>query len=989
VHWYADARFMTTRYEPTTTYRLQFGTHFGFADAQRLIPYLDQIGITTCYSSPLLKAAAGSTHGYDICDHRALNQELGTDPEFEAFARDLKARGIGLVLDFVPNHMGLDASANPWWRDVLQHGEASPFANFFDIDWDPMTPELKGRILLPILQDGYGEVLERGELTLGFDAGELQLHYFDRRLPIEPGSALVVLKKAVGADARSAVADQTGQALPDWDEYSDILNLLERLPPVYARDPAEQRTRHDITDRARERLASLVERAPQVGASIARVVACFNGTPGQPATFDQLHDLLDRQPYRVAHWKTSFDEINYRRFFDINDLGAIRMEDPRVFKAAHQKILQLVAAGHVTGLRIDHPDGLHDPASYFHRLAHETSEALSRAGLDEPPARFYIVAEKILARGEFLPDSWPVAGTTGYGFLNALNGVFVDAENAEALRRGYVRITGRSESFDEVACQAQRLVMGSAMASELGVLSHALKAIALSDRRTRDFTVTALNKTIVEVVANLRCYRTYISDTGFSPADREMTDDAVDRARRSNPVMAQSLFMFLRNVLLADGPASGRLPALRQFAMKFQQYSAPVQAKGLEDTSFYRYNVLMSLNEVGGDPSRFGTAPDEFHGGNRVRLERWPRELTATATHDTKRGEDARARLNVLSESPALWRHSVAEWRKINAGHRTAVDRASAPDANDEYLFYQALVSTWPAEHIDAPLPAEASPDLVARLRGYMQKAIKEAKTHTSWFNQGGAYEDAVARFVETTLRGSAAKRFLKSFVPFVRRVSVGGMVNSLAQLVLKAAAPGVPDFYQGTEFWQLDLADPDNRRPVDFRARESALAALMPWIERAERPLAVETCGCDSELEAFVGDLLADWPDARIKMFVMACALRLRRSESTLFIDGTYEPLRVEGAEAPHLLGFTRTLGQRRLIAAVPRLMNHQLPEGRQIPIGADVWKDTRLFLSADAAGATLRHVFTGARLKTDESRSLLAADLFRTCPVALLVTE
>ena len=635
---------MTTRYAPTTTYRLQFGSHFRFVDARRLIPYLEQIGITDCYTSPLLKAAAGSTHGYDIVDHNVLNQELGTDQEFDAFACELRARGMGLILDFVPNHMGLDAAANLWWRDVLQHGHASPFADFFDIDWDPITPELKGRILLPILQDGYGDVLHRGELRLAFESGELQLHYFDRRLPIEPTSALSVLKNAVNSQSESAVDDRAEPASLERRDYLDVLTSLAQLPPTWTRDPEEQWARHEMTRRTRAQLASLVERSPHIRASIEHAVLCFNGTPGQPDTFDRLHELLDRQPYRVAHWKTAFDEINYRRFFDINDLGAIRMEDRRVFDAAHRKILQLVAEGKVTGLRIDHPDGLLDPASYFHRLVCATADARSRGGLDRPPGRFYIAAEKILGHGEFLPNNWPVAGTTGYGFLNALNGLFVDADSAEALRSGYVRTTGRRESFEEVAYQGQRLVMGSSMASELGVLSHALKAIALSDRGTRDFTMTALSKTIVEVVACLPCYRTYVSAAGFSAADRDMIDVAVDRARRSNPVMAQSLFRFLRNVLLADEHANGKLPALRQFAMKFQQFSAPVQAKGIEDTSFYRYNVLMSLNEVGGDPSRFGMSPDEFHGTNRVRLERWPLELIATATHDTKRGEDARAR---------------------------------------------------------------------------------------------------------------------------------------------------------------------------------------------------------------------------------------------------------------------------------------------------------------------------------------------------------
>jgi (1->4)-alpha-D-glucan 1-alpha-D-glucosylmutase len=982
---------MATRYAPTTTYRLQFGSHFSFADARRLIPYLEQIGITDCYASPLLKASPGSTHGYDIVDHNSLNHALGTDDDFEAFACELQARRMGLILDFVPNHMGLDPSANLWWRDVLQHGQASPFADFFDIDWDPITPELKGRILLPILQDGYGEVLNRGELRLGFEDGELQLHYFDRSLPIEPTSSLLVLKNALNIETESPTDAGAEQDSREQTEYRDALAALELLSSTSVRDPEQQQARQVITRRTRTQLASLVERSPRIRAAIDHAISRYNGTPGQPDTFDRLHDLLDRQPYRVAHWKTAFDEINYRRFFDINDLGAIRMEDGRVFDAAHRKILQLIAEGKVTGLRIDHPDGLLDPASYFQRLERATAEALARGGHAPWSGGFYIAAEKILGHGEFLPNNWPVAGTTGYGFLNCVNGLFVDPDNREALRSGYVRSTGRRESFDEVAYQAQRLVMSSSMASELGVLSHALKAIALSDRSTRDFTVTALARTIVEVVACLPCYRTYISVAGFSTADREMTDVAVDRARRANPVMAQSLFRFLRNVLLADEQSNGRLPALRQFAMKFQQFSAPVQAKGLEDTSFYRYNLLMSLNEVGGDPSRFGTSADEFHGANRVRLERWPIEMNATATHDTKRGEDARARLNVLSEIPVEWRHSVSEWRKINVAHRTAVNRAYAPDANDEYLFYQALVSTWPAEALNLPVPLEAPPDLVARLRGYMQKAIKEAKTHTSWFNQGGAYEDAVARFVDTTLRGTAARRFLKSFVPFVRRVSRGGMVNSLAQLVLKVASPGVPDFYQGTELWQLDLADPDNRKPVDFSARESMVSTMLPWIERAESPAspALAACGCDPELEAYVGGLLSNWPDARIKMFVTACALRLRRRDPVLFLEGLYQPIRAEGAEAAHLIALMRTLNDRRLIAVVPRLMNHGLPEGQQVPVGRDVWKDTRIALPVESTASTYRHVFSGARLKADDAGSLLAADLFRTIPVALLVSE
>ena len=719
---------------PVSTYRLQFGAHFGFADAVRLVPYLDRLGITACYASPLLKASEGSEHGYDICDHALLNPELGSEQDFNEWSAALNQRQMGLILDFVPNHMGLDASANPWWHDVLQHGKGSSYADYFDIDWDPAEPDLKGRILLPLLQDGYGDVLHRGELQVGFDAGSFHVRYFNRQLPVEPRSSAAILR-----------AGLTAGDLPVLDsihhrEYLNIAALLEMLPPISSSDPVQRAGRQQISSLAEQRLGRLAERSTLVRTWIDAALVMFNGTPGEPATFDRLHALLEQQAYRLAHWRTAFDEINYRRFFDVNDLGGLRMEDPRVFDAAHGRVLQWIAARQVTGLRIDHPDGLLDPASYFARLARAAADALS-AGDDKQPHPVYIVAEKILSHGELLPGDWPIAGTTGYGFLNDVNGLFVDAANEDALRGLYATITGRRESFGEVAYHGKRLVMGSSMASELAVLARAVKGIAASDRRTRDFTLTALQKALVEVVACLPVYRTYVRVSGFSAADRERIDLAVDRARNRNPVLPPTLFLFLRGVLLAEGDETTEsIQCRRHFAMKFQQFSVPVQAKGVEDTSFFRDNTLASLNEVGGDPGRFGASVEEFHAGNRVRLERWPLELLATATHDTKRGEDARVRLNVLSELPALWERTVSEWRQRNAVHRTAVDRKWAPDANDEYLFYQTLAASWPAEALDAPIPQEAAPDLVARLRAYMQKAIREAKINTSWINQNGAY---------------------------------------------------------------------------------------------------------------------------------------------------------------------------------------------------------------------------------------------------------
>jgi (1->4)-alpha-D-glucan 1-alpha-D-glucosylmutase len=720
-------------------------------------------------------------------------------------------------------------------------------------------------------------------------------------------------------------------------------------------------------------------------------MACFNGHPGQPSTFDRLHGLLDRQPYRLAHWKTAFDEINYRRFFDVNDLGGLRMEDARVFTAAHRLVLQLIAERKVSALRIDHPDGLLDPAAYLRRLKAATDRALAQTPGPVPHNGCDLLVEKILAPGEFLPETWPVAGTTGYGFLNAVGGLFVDPASADSLRRWYARTARQRDPFEEVVYHSKRLVMGSSMASELAVLARNLKAIAGSDRRTRDFTLTALRKTIVEVVACLPVYRTYVSAAGFSPADRERVDLAIDRARRRNPVMAQSLFRFLRGVLLPDDerlPAE-RLSAERRFAAKFQQFSAPVQAKGVEDTSFYRYNVLLSLNEVGGDPSGFGTSVEEFHGGNVVRLERWPREMISTATHDSKRGEDARARLNVLTEVPGPWRRSVSAWRRLNAVRRTAVDRQSAPDANDEYCFYQTLVAAWPAEPVDAPVPAEAPQALVERLRAYMLKAIKEAKVHTSWVNQNSAYEEALQRFVETTLRGPGARGFLKTAVPFVRRIAHAGTINSLAQLVLKVASPGVPDFYNGTETWQLDMADPDNRRPVDFPLRDNMLRELMPWLDRLEsRQQPIQECPCPGPGEQHVESLLAEWWDSRIKMFLTAAGLRLRRRAPDVFIQGTYEPLRAVGDQAPHLVGFARTYDSEAAVAIVPRLMGGRCFSSGRLPTGPDAWGDTRIVLPAPLARRVFHHAFTGALVGPVEG-GLLAADVLRTCPVALLVTE
>lgn len=982
-------------YRSTGSYRLQLHAAFTFADIESILPYLQTLGVTDLYTSPFLKASPGSLHGYDIVDHAQLNPAIGTDAAFASLSERLRSRSMGLIFDFVPNHMGLDARTNRWWRSVLTHGPGSPFADYFDIDWHSGTPELKGRVLLPILQGPYGAVLERGDLRLSIDEGAFTVRYGDRELPIDPKESASILRELlthadVPETSRSAV---TG-----------VVDILEQLPDSTEGSNAARERRQRDSVVAEERLAGLLDGSPPLGESLARVVERLNGVPGQPRTFDALHALLDRQPYRLAFWRTAADEINYRRFFDVNDLGGLRVERPEVFDAAHRLVLQYIGEQKITGLRIDHPDGLFDPAAYFRRLQEAAGARLAATERDVDAVMLRdwrgpicILAEKILADREALPDGWPIAGTTGYGFMNAVNGIFVDARHEGPMTRLYRRVSGRTSGFADVAYDAKRLIMASSLASELNVLASALKDIAAADRLTRDFTLNALRRVLVETVACFPVYRTYVDGEGFSASDRDAIDFATDRARRRNPVMVSSLFLFLRGVLLATpaqapeaAHAGAWLQARRTFTMKFQQFTAPVQAKGVEDTAFYRYPALLSLNEVGGDPGRFGHEPDAFHEGNRLRLEYRPLEMIATSTHDGKRGEDARARLNVLSEIPQIWRRSVFSWMRINARRRTLVDGATAPDRNDEYLYYQALLGSWPPEAADAPTPVEAPADFIPRIQQYMQKAIREAKQHTSWVNSNAAYEDAVIRFIDGTLRGRTAKAFLAQFVPFARQVARLGMVNGLAQLTLKLASPGLADFYQGSELWNFDLADPDNRRAVDYATRRAMLDALLPWIERATALDSPPDPGDVIHLERHVDAWLHTWHDARIKMFITACGLRLRRRTPDLFLHGSYQALAVSGEHATRLVAFARTWGDQYLIVLVPRLTSERFTAA---PLPVDgTWGDTALSLGAEHLGRPFRNVFTGAVIEAPSGASsvtIAVAHILRTCPVALLWAE
>ncbi len=959
-----------------------------------MVPYLSGLGVTDCYASPYLKASPGSTHGYDICDHNQINPELGTEGEYAAFTAALRAHGMGQILDFVPNHMGVDAATNRWWRDVLENGRCSPFADFFDIDWEPIKPELKEKVLLPMLGAQYGMELERGALQLLFKNGSFTVRYFDHDLPVNPRQIPSILEHDL-----ASLRVELGEEDPQFLEYLSIATALRNLPAETdtARDRIAER--HREKELARERLQRLVGSSCPIREHIDNILRVYNGQVGKPESFDRLHALLEAQAYRVSYWRTASHEINYRRFFDINDLAGLRMEDSQVFANTHALLLRLIGAGHVTGLRLDHIDGLFDPQQYLEWLqqaiGHHLSIAADAARPDDAAAMpdatagkpvrqsLYLAAEKILSAGESLSEHWPIAGTTGYDFLNDLNGLFVNHRNHGVLLRVYRRFTAVRIAPDDVTYASKKLIMDAPMASELNMLARALNRLSEDDRRTRDFTLNSLRDALQEVVACFPTYRTYVSARGWTDADRAAIETAIHRARRRNSAMEASIFDFVRDTLLPDLAQAGSADECQQrltFAMKFQQYTGPVQAKGLEDTAFYRHMPLLSLNEVGGNPNRFGSTPAEFHAANVRRRQAWPFTMLASTTHDTKRGEDVRARLNVLSELPEEWGRHLSVWARINGLNRTVVDGEPTPDRNDEYLFYQTLLGVWPPgktclEKTDDPL--------VTRLQRYMLKAVREAKMHTSWIAENHAYEAALSRFVQRTLCGAAAPRFLSSFLPFQERIAQLGVTNALSQLVLKGVSPGVCDLYQGTELWDLSMVDPDNRRPVDYAMRQRLLTELQPFLSPPPNHAA--------DQDSAVREMLVHWPDARIKLFVTAVLLRLRRRLASLFLAGTYEPLEARGERADHVVALARRHQHDAIVSVVPRLLAPLTTPAHPVPVGADSWGATRVLLPPELCANVLHNGITGEALQpevVDGRGGLALATVLGICPVAVLVT-
>ena len=959
---------------PRATYRLQLNQEFTFADAAQVVPYLDALGVSHVYCSPYLRARAGSTHGYDIIDHNAINPELGGTEGFERLCAALRAHGMGQILDMVPNHMGVMGADNVWWMDVLENGPASAFGEFFDIDWQPVNPEMVNRVLVPVLGDHYGIVLEAGEFRLAFEAdrGSFSVFYYGNRFPVDPRDYPRVLDRALRSLEGTRVAED------DMAQAASLAAAFAHLPS--RNETAAEKTTERNRDKElhKRRLAQLVRAHPALTEAIEHAVRGFNGTPGERASFDALDALLEAQAYRLAFWRVASDEINYRRFFDINDLAALRMENEAVFTATHAFVLGLAASGKVDGLRIDHSDGLYNPAQYFRRLQEHYARL---AGLDAPgnetdgrPARpLYVVAEKIAARHEHVPTTWAVHGTTGYRFTTVVNALFVDRLARSKLGRVWRSFSGESADFDQAAYRAKRDITRTALASELTVLATELLRIARADRRTRDYTFNTLRQAISEVASCLPVYRTYIAE-GLTPQDRRYIDWAVAHARKRIRAADTSAFDFLRLALLASPPKEAP-PALKArylaFAMKFQQFTSPVAAKGVEDTSFYSFNRLASLNEVGGDPDMFGMAVSAFHGASADRAARWPHTMLTTSTHDNKRAEDVRCRIDVISEMPAAWRLALRRWSRMNAGQRRAVDGEAAPSRNDEYFLYQTLLGTF----ADGAMDAASLQNYRDRIEQYMLKAVREAKVHSSWVNINAEYEDAVREFVRALLGRLESNAFLDDLRIQAGSIAWFGMLNSLSMTLVKLTSPGAPDFYQGTELFDLSLVDPDNRRPVDYVRRRALLEQLQRVAAAPAHSLAASVLG-------FFEEPL----DGRVKLWLIWRALQFRRAHDDLFLKGEYHPVPLSGERSHNAVAYTRRLGGAGVVVAAGRLFASMGLQAGVLPLGEAAWGDTALDLSFLPQSVRLFNVLTGESLRTDASGRLPLAGAMANFPGALL---
>jgi (1->4)-alpha-D-glucan 1-alpha-D-glucosylmutase len=946
---------MSPKRLPSATYRVQLNQDFRFADTLKILDYLHELGISHLYLSPILASRKGSGHGYDVTDPTRINPELGTEEEFATLQTELQNRGMGLLLDTVPNHMAASAE-NPWWMDVLENGAQSAFAAFFDIEWHPHSRSLDGKILLPVLGRPFGEALDSGEIKLTFLDGRFFVQYFDSLFPLTPRSYHAIL------DHRSdRLKEILGEEAPAYHEYSGILSSVRELSAGDRRSaetPAERRLRFES---ARDRLRSLMASSKEVATFIEENVADINGKQGDAGSFRFLQRVLAEQNYKLAFWQNLNESINYRRFFTIADLVGVRVEDPLVFEATHGLILRLVSKNPCAGLRVDHIDGLRDPFAYLNKLQERLSSDEARKETSG-----YVLVEKILSRHEDLPDDWPVCGTTGYDYLNEANGLFVEPEGAPRIEEIYSTFIGRRQKFADVVYQKKKLVMNTLLGVEMRTLGRQLAELAAQDRYARELNREQLIEALIEVTACLSVYRTYIRNVDLPAHATRYIEEALAAARSRAPNVSRAYFDFVREVLLILNPPHvlvDQREARLAFVMRWQQLTGPIVAKGLEDTSLYVYHPLLSLNEVGGEPRPSNAAPlADFYAFIDSRR-KWPGSLNASSTHDTKRSEDVRARLNALSEMPFEWNEHLALWAKLNARHKDHVEGHAVPDRNEEYFLYQTLLGVWPLEQ-------EGCPTLLKRVQEHVLKATREAMVHTRWTRPNQPHENALLKFVARILSQDDNRDFLQDFRQFQKKVAYFGMINGLSQTLLKIAAPGVPDFYQGSELWDLRLVDPDNRGPVDFAKRAAALESIV-----------------NADASQAPRNFVENWHDGCIKLYLIWKAIRFRRDHDDLFRDGEFLPLESTGAYARNLTAFLRKHGTSWALAAIPRWLS-------QVPAKAKRefdWGDTRLTLPSDSPAKWNSILTRTQSLSNSEAggRQVMVSDLFQEFPVAFFHAE
>ena len=925
---------------PVSTYRLQLHKDFGFRAVKEIVSYLWELGISDVYASPIFKARKGSLHGYDVVNPGELNPELGDLADFEALAQEIRKRDMGWLQDIVPNHMAFDAH-NEMLRDVLENGARSPYFESFDVWWDHPYTGMKGRLLAPFLGKFYGESLEAGEIRILYDREGFRIAYHDLFFPLKIESYAHVLTYGL-----EGLKKKLGRNHPDFIKLLGILYVLKTLS---SREGEEDG--YEQISFIKNTLWEIYTRCGEIRAFMEENLQIFNGGHDPRERARRLDPLLSEQMFRLSFWKVATEEINYRRFFSINDLICLKVEREGVFRRVHALIFKLAGEGKITGFRVDHIDGLYDPLLYLDRLR-DAGKGL------------YTVVEKILEIEEELPPEWPVEGTTGYDFLNALNGLFCSKENVKAFSKLYAGFTGLRHELEDLVFEKKRLILEKHMTGDIDNLALQLKDLSSRDRYGSDITLQGLKRALTEAMASFPVYRTYVRAEEAREEDRAYIREAVEKAGKRNPGLSHELDFVERFLLLRfEGDLSEEDKARRlAFVMRFQQFTGPLMAKGVEDTALYVYNRLLSLNEVGGSPRHFGRSLDQFHGYNMMRLKHRPHALSATSTHDTKRGEDTRARLNALSEIPEEWERRVKAWSRINRAKKKKVRGLDVPDRNDEYFLYQTLIGALPFEEATFP-------EFVGRIKDYVIKAVREAKVHTAWLKPDGDYENAYLSFVENILE--PGNPFLQAFLPFQKNVARCALYTGLSQALIKITSPGVPDFYQGSELWELSLVDPDNRRPVDYETRKAHLRDMR------QKP--------EEDLPALIDALLRTMEDGRIKLFLIYRALKARKENIILFREGEYIPLRTRGSLKEHIVAFARRKEEKWAVSVAPRLFFALAGEGNH-PLGEGTWKETQV-LFPEEAPESWRSALTAERIAG--RGPVFVADILRVFPAALLISE